>query len=203
LEGGLPEELTVYAQSANGTFTENPITPSHLIGKMVFTPEFAGENIVNLYTDINNKVPVTVVVAEPYTGPIYVSKDGSDSNSGKEDAPVASIAKAVELAQAGSGQIFIKEGTYNENNITINSEIPLSITGEDNVVIDGTGLGTSSMFIIKTREILLALVICQETAVLQRTLDSLCRTAKHFLGAFAVGSHGIIHKRTYKQHYKG
>ena len=152
LEGGLPQELTVYAQSANGTFRENPITTNNLIGKVVFTPEFAGENIVNLYTDINNKVPVTVVVAEPYTGPIYVSKDGSDSNSGKEDAPVATIAKAVELAQAGSGQVIIKEGSYNENNITINSEIPLTITGEDNVVIDGTGLGTSSMFIIKTSQ---------------------------------------------------
>ena len=150
--GTLPQELNVYAESANGTIGESPITTTDLAGKIAFTPEFAGENIVNLYTDINNKVPVTVIVAEPYTGPIYVSKDGSDSNNGAEDAPVATIAKAVELAQAGSGQIIIKEGTYNENNITINSEIPITITGGENVVIDGTGLGTSSMFIIKTSQ---------------------------------------------------
>ncbi|WP_405288431.1 right-handed parallel beta-helix repeat-containing protein [Methanobrevibacter sp.] len=152
LSGTLPQELTVYAESANGTIGESPITTTDLAGKIVFTPEFSGENIVNICTDANNKVPVTVIVAEPYTGPIYVSKDGSDTNDGSENTPVASIAKAVELAQAGSGKVIIKEGTYNENNITINSEIPIEITGEGNVVIDGTGLGTSSMFIIKTSQ---------------------------------------------------
>ena len=152
LSGTLPQELTVYAESANGTIGESPITTTDLAGKIQFTPEFSGENIVNICTDANNKVPVTVIVAEPYTGPIYVSKDGSDTNDGSENAPVASIAKAVELAEAGSGKVIIKEGTYNENNITINSEIPITITGGENVVIDGTGLGTSSMFIIKTSQ---------------------------------------------------
>jgi len=152
LSGTLPQELTVYAESANGTIGESPITTTDLAGKILFTPEFSGENIVNIYTDASNKVPVTVIVAEPYTGPIYVSKDGSDTNDGSENAPVASIAKAVELAGAGSGKVIIKEGTYNENNITINSEVPITITGEGNVVIDGTGLGTSSMFIIKTSQ---------------------------------------------------
>ncbi len=146
--GSLPQELTVYAESANGTIGESPITTSDLAGKIAFTPEFGGENIVNIYTSANNKVPVTVIVAEPYTGPIYVSKDGSDSNNGAEDAPVATIAKAVELAQAGSGQIIIKEGTYNENNITINSTGAMSITGEGNVVIDGTGLESNCIFTV-------------------------------------------------------
>ena len=153
LSGTLPQELTVYAESANGTIGQSPITTTDLAGKIIFTPEFSGENIVNIYTDASNKIPVTVIVAEPYTGPIYVSKDGSDTNDGSENAPVASIAKAVELAEAGSGKVIIKEGTYNENNITINSEVPLTITGEGNVVIDGTGLGTSSIFIIKTSQV--------------------------------------------------
>ncbi len=149
--GSLPE-ITVYASSNNGTFAANPVTTEGLEAKLVFTPEFGGENIVSVNSDSNAAVPVVIMVAEPYTGPIYVSKDGSDSNNGAEDTPVATIAKAVELAQAGSGQIIIKEGTYNENNITINSEIPIEITGGENVVIDGTGLGTSSMFIIKTSQ---------------------------------------------------
>ena len=140
LSGTLPQELTVYAESANGTIGESPITTTDLAGKIVFTPEFSGENIVNIYTDANNKVPVTVIVAEPYTGPIYVSKDGSDTNDGSENAPVASIAKAVELAQAGSGKVIIKEGTYNENNITINSEIPIEITSSRKEPITKTTL---------------------------------------------------------------
>ena len=149
--GSLPE-ITVYASSNNGTFAANPVTTEGLEAKLVFTPEFGGENIVSVNSDSHAAVPVVIMVAEPYTGPIYVSKDGSDSNNGAEDSPVATIAKAVELAQAGSGQILINEGTYNENNITINSEIPITITGGENVVMDGTGLGTSSIFIIKTSQ---------------------------------------------------
>ena len=155
LEGSLPQELTVYAESANGTIGESPITTTDLAGKIIFTPEFGGENIVNIYTDANNRVPVTIAVPEPYTGIIYVSKDGSDSNNGAEDAPVATIAKAVELAQAGSGQIIIKEGTYNENNITLNSEIPISIVGEGNVVIDA-GESSNSIFYMHGGDVSLA-----------------------------------------------
>ena len=148
LEGSLPEELTVSADSANGTVGGIPVTTTDLAGSIIFIPEFGGENIVYLYTDANNKVPVTITVSEPYTGIIYVSKDGSDSNNGAEDAPVATIAKAVELAKEGSGQIIIKEGTYNENNITIDGDKSISITGEGNVIIDGTGLGTNSIFTV-------------------------------------------------------
>ena len=102
---------------------------------------------------VSTTIPITVTGGStPIGNTIYVSKDGSDENSGSEDAPVATIAKAVELAQAGSGKVIIKEGTYNENNITINSEIPLTITGQGNVVIDGTGLGDYSIFIIKTSQ---------------------------------------------------
>ena len=149
--GSLPE-ITVYASSNNGTFAANPVTTEGLEAKLLFAPEFGGENIVSVNSDSNAAVPVVIMVAEPYTGPIYVSKDGSDSNNGAEDAPVATIAKAVELAGAGSGKVIIKEGTYNENNITINSEVPITITGGENVVMDGTGLGTSSIFIIKTSQ---------------------------------------------------
>ena len=93
---------------------------------------------VNLNSDSLNEVPDS----------IYVSKNGSDNNVGSESAPLASISKAVELAKDKSAKIIINEGTYNENNITIDTNKPLSIEGQSNVFIDGTGLDSQKIFYI-------------------------------------------------------
>ena len=77
---------------------------------------------------------------------IYVAKDGNDDNDGSESAPVATISKAVSMAKDKTSSIIIREGTYNENNISINSTRSIAFEGEDNVVIDGTGLNNASIF---------------------------------------------------------
>ena len=114
LEGTLPQEFTVYAGIGSGTISDSPVETEDLAAKFIYTPALAGETTVNIYTDVNNNVPVLIYATEPYTGPIYVSKDGDDANTGEEDSPVSTIAKAIELANAGSGQIIIGEGTYTE-----------------------------------------------------------------------------------------
>ena len=141
LVGTLPQEFTVYAGTENGTISDTSVETEDFVAKFVYTPEFGGENIVNIYTDIANTVPVTIYAAEPYTGPIYVSKDGDDANNGEEDSPVSTIARAIELATAesGSGQIIIREGTYTGCDYQITKD--LTITGEGDVVIDGEGQG--------------------------------------------------------------
>ncbi|MBQ6511315.1 Ig-like domain repeat protein, partial [Methanobrevibacter sp.] len=64
----------------------------------------------------------------------YVSVDGSDDNSGAADAPVATIAHAIEIAE--NGKIVILAGEYTINaTLVINKD--LDIAGEGNVVIDG------------------------------------------------------------------
>ncbi len=150
LEGTLPQEFTVYGYAMNGTFAEDSVVTSDLAASLSFTPAETGENVVVVYTDNSNRVPVVINVPVPVEGVIYVSKDGSDDNPGSESSPVATIAKAVELAKAGTGVIVIKEGTYNENGIVIDSA--MSISGEGNVVIDGTGLEEASIFTIATSE---------------------------------------------------
>lgn len=79
---------------------------------------------------------------------IYVATDGNDANDGSIDSPVFNITKAIELAKAGSGNIIIKEGTYSQSGIIIDDSI--TIIGEGNVVIDGTGLAEASVFSITT-----------------------------------------------------
>ena len=143
LAGTLPEELTVNANAANGTLDKTTAETTNLVAKFAFTPEFAGENIVNVYTSESNTVPVTIMVTEKYAGPIYVSKDGNDENEGSEDSPVATIAKAIELAQGRSGQIIIGEGTYVESNLTISKD--LNITAIGDVIWDANGQRAFSM----------------------------------------------------------
>ncbi len=64
---------------------------------------------------------------------IYVSPEGDDNNDGDKDTPVASLQKAIELAE--KGQIVILEGTYKTGDLGIISD-DLTITGEGKVTID-------------------------------------------------------------------
>jgi len=143
LEGSLPEEFTVNANAANGTLDKTTVETTDLEAKFKFTPEFVGENIVNVYTTETNTVPVTIMVTEKYAGPIYVTKDGDDANEGSEDNPVATIAKAIELAQGRSGQIIIGEGTYTESNLVISDDLNISAIGD--VIWDANGQRAFSM----------------------------------------------------------
>ena len=77
----------------------------------------------------------------------FVSPDGDDNNTGSADSPVATIAKAVEIAKNKSGEIIINEGTYTESNIVLDSDVALSITGIGNVVVDGNA-SSNSIFIL-------------------------------------------------------
>ena len=133
--GTLPEEITVYALSSNGAVSPAEITTEGFEAKLAFTPESDGENLASLYTGIaKDNVTVVVMATVPYSGPIYVSKQGSDDNEGSETAPVATIAKAIELAQGKSGQIIINEGTYVESDLNITAD--LNITTVGNVIWD-------------------------------------------------------------------
>ena len=68
---------------------------------------------------------------------IYLSqKSGNDNNNGSKNAPVKTLAKAIELANS-TGNIIIQDGTFTEKNLEINYD--LTIAGEDNVVISSKG----------------------------------------------------------------
>ena len=68
---------------------------------------------------------------------IYVSQKygNNDNNGSTRQTPVATIAKACELAKV-SGNIIIMDGTYSESGIIINNN--LKIAGEDGVKFTGT-----------------------------------------------------------------
>ncbi len=70
-----------------------------------------------------------------------VATTGSDDNDGSQASPVASVSKAVDLAQSGS-TIHIKEGTYNQGKISLNKS--LSFVGEGNVILSSNGANVFS-----------------------------------------------------------
>ena len=109
-------------------------------GNATITVSFAGNEEYAAAENVTVTVSVTNAT-KPYDGIIYVSKDGKDNNDGSEGKPVATIAKAIELATSENNtahKIVIREGTYEESNLTIASD--LEIVGE-NAVIDAANDG--------------------------------------------------------------
>ena len=76
------------------------------------------------------------VVGDSPSGEVWVATTGSDDNEGSQASPVASVSKAVDLAQSGS-TIHIKEGTYNQGKISLNKS--LSFVGEGKVILSSNG----------------------------------------------------------------
>ena len=76
------------------------------------------------------------VVGNPSSEGVWVATTGSDDNDGSQASPVASVSKAVDLAQNGS-TIHIKEGTYNQGKISLNKT--LSFVGEGKVILNSNG----------------------------------------------------------------
>ena len=81
------------------------------------------------------------VVGDSPSGEVWVATTGSDDNDGSQASPVASVSKAVDLAQSGS-TIHIKEGTYNQGKISLNKS--LSFVGEGNVILSSNGANVFS-----------------------------------------------------------
>ena len=81
------------------------------------------------------------VVGDSPSGEVWVATTGSDDNDGSQASPVASVSKAVDLAQSGS-TIHIKEGTYNQGKISLNKA--LSFVGEGNVILSSNGANVFS-----------------------------------------------------------
>lgn len=69
----------------------------------------------------------------------YVSKNGSDLNTGSESLPFETISKALNSFDVSAGNCFIMEGTYHEN-IIINGKNNITIQPYNNdvVILDGT-----------------------------------------------------------------
>ena len=94
--------------------------------------------MLNDGSPLDKELPIpTLNNPEPNDDAIYVSMSGNDNNNGSRDAPVATIAKAIEIAN--TGKIIILNGQYIITN-TLKVNKTLSIEGKGNVVIDGNSL---------------------------------------------------------------
>jgi autotransporter family porin len=90
--------------------------------------------------------------------PIYVSTLGNNSWNGQNSSwingtlngPKATIKNATGTVSSG-GTVYIAKGTYNENNITINKNMTIVGSGQDNTIINGTNANT--IFIIRALNI--------------------------------------------------
>lgn len=139
--------ITIKANATLGSFEQDSIT-INTNGSMIYTASTVGYESVNFNIPSNFK-KFNFTVGSQYSGIVYVSKTGTDSNIGSKDSPVASISKAIEIAtaQGGSNKIIILNGTYNEGNLVINGDLEIIANGT--VIINGndiTGNGYEQIF---------------------------------------------------------
>ena len=124
--------INVDFSAVSGTLSKNNVASVDGIATVTYT------------TTTNDKITaksgsqsLTIdVVAKQAAADIWVATTGSDDNDGSQASPVASVSKAVDLAQSGS-TIHIKEGTYNQGKISLNKT--LSFVGEGNVILSSNG----------------------------------------------------------------
>jgi len=139
--GAIPKTFTVTLTSTSGDLEPATVEVAKGTSKDVIYTVADVDAVVSAQTGEVVKTLSFAKGVEPYYGIIYVDKNGDDNNNGSELFPVASIAKAVELAlvSGGSGQIVINEGTYNGTDYHVTGD--LTVTGNGNVILDGEGNG--------------------------------------------------------------
>ncbi|WP_333658702.1 carboxypeptidase regulatory-like domain-containing protein [Methanobrevibacter sp.] len=130
-------EITIYGNSTLGSFDSNSII-INTKENMIYNALKVGYESINFNIPSNFK-QYNFTVGPQYSGTVYVSNSGTDSNIGSKEAPVASISKAIEIAtlEGGSKKIIILNGTYNEGNLTIGDDLEIIANGT--VIITGYG----------------------------------------------------------------
>ena len=138
---GYLRDLSFDVEADNGIINPDSVTISKNIGIVNYnvTKKGSEEIRLNLYGDTVAKLNFFVDV--PEYDKIYVSLSGDDnSGDGTSEKPLASIEKALvqNKATGGNKTIIIKEGTYKEHDLVIDSDVV--IIGE-NAIIDASNLG--------------------------------------------------------------
>jgi len=82
------------------------------------------------------------------TGDFYTTAIGSDSNSGTQSSPFATVTHAVSLANAGDS-IFLDAGTFNED-IELNKKIKITGTSSTLTIIKGLYSGNQNTVLISS-----------------------------------------------------
>jgi len=127
--------ITVKFSAVNGTLLNNVAASVNGIASVSYTV-----NNNDTITVKSGNQTATINIISKVIDAIWVSAEGNDANDGSENSPVATIAKAIELAK-NSSTIYIMEGNYSQGQITINKEV--SITGLGKVIL------TNNAFICK------------------------------------------------------
>lgn len=97
-------------------------------------------NNINTYTkaDISKKKTQTTTKTTKKsnnTQYVYVSTDGSDSNSGTKNSPKKTIQNALSTVSKG-GTIYLSNGTYKQSEISINNDVTILGENTKNTIID-------------------------------------------------------------------
>ena len=134
----LPDYPIAVSLSAEGTLSQTDLVLSKGLAQVTYTSDVARNDNIGINV-LGQTLSVPITVKERYTGIVYVNTTGSDDNEGSINAPVATVGKAIELANAGSHEIIINEGTYVGNGYAVTDD--LKVTGNGKVTLDANNEG--------------------------------------------------------------
>ncbi|MBQ2654221.1 MAG: Ig-like domain repeat protein [Methanobrevibacter sp.] len=136
--GEMPS-LTVDVEAQNGEINQTGILISKNIGVANYIISHKGSDVINVNLCGSTIASLEFNVDVPEVDKIYVSVNGSDSNSGSRDAPLKTIKEALAQNKANGGNktIVLLAGEFKEQDLVIDALV--TIIGE-NATING-GLG--------------------------------------------------------------
>lgn len=145
--GDLPEVFNVTFASTSGNLNE-VIAVKDKKAEVTYTVDKADKELTVTSNDALEKLTIHRILDIIYVD----AENGLNTNDGDRDTPVATLEKAIELAQ--KGQIVVLPGTYKTGDLgTISQD--LNITGEGKVIIDADNnnrilyVGNTSKVVLK------------------------------------------------------
>ena len=134
-------ELSFSLATDLGEFNDSDLTTVNGIAGSKYTAIESGSETVSLNLP-SNALNITFDVIGDESNVIYVASNGSDtSGTGSESNPFKTIGKALTKVSATRNTIYVKKGTYIENDLIIDKD--LTIIGEDveNTIVDANQNG--------------------------------------------------------------
>ena len=140
-----PERDSAPAPTLSGTDTATPSFTAASVGS--YTLELTVSDGEHTTSD---RVTITAVSTIP-VGTVYVSPSGADSDSGKEDAPLRTLQRAIEVANANGEVKYIRllNGRYGAPeesfDYTVTSDLEISGESRDGVIVEAAGASVLSL----------------------------------------------------------
>ncbi|MBR5504243.1 MAG: DUF1565 domain-containing protein, partial [Methanobrevibacter sp.] len=133
-------DIEISMTTDKGAFQDNPINTVDGRASTTYSSSQTGSETLKFYTpQLTEEFSFDILGDE--SNVIYVATNGSDSGRGTESSPYRTIEHALEQVTDTKNTIYIRKGTYNEHDLTIDETVTIIGEDLDETIIDAEGNG--------------------------------------------------------------